>query len=174
MKTLIVTGAAVAALMAGAASLHAQTPAEIFDSCKPHDWQRYGEAVEALDYAALEAMLREPELGACPEILASAGALVCANDPIACIEPAAGGPGPIPSLNPNFDPQPVPPVVICDECPGDFLPFGGLGPFPNQAPGQSYNGSRDHAATPTPSQPSAPSGTPSTTTSSESEGMTEG
>ena len=230
MKTLLATGVAALALVAGAASAQAESQAEAFDSCKPHDWLRYGEAVEAQDYAALAAMLNEPELRICGALVASVTALVCANDPLACVAPAAGstqlgwfqpevfgyeplspndqplpwGPGPL--GDPDDWPQadlPVPPREWCDECPGlppvdggpvpprlsvpvDVVPvdvddqpqgddpvpprlseapraastccdyvdlFQGQGPFPNQAPGESYGGSRDHAS----SQPASPS-----------------
>jgi hypothetical protein len=216
MRTLFATTVAVVALAAGAASAWAQSPAEMFDSCRPHDWQRYGEAVEAGDYDALAAMLREPELAGCDVLIASATALVCADDPVGCVAPAAGPGGDVVWLHPevfDYDPLtpydspllpegevpyvgPLVPVDLprefCDECfapfegqgPSvpprtvstccDYVPlFGEEGPFPNQAPGQAYGGSRDHSSSqPTPSLPSAPSGSAPGSTSTE--GSTEG
>lgn len=106
MKKLFAATAAVLALLAAANAAQAVTDAEVLDSCKPHDWLTFAEAFEANDMAAMYEMMNDPEMNRCPEILQTVRVLACADDPLACVEPA-GGP----------DIPPPPPGLIDFECP---------------------------------------------------------
>jgi hypothetical protein len=154
-KKLIAAVASMLALLASAQTSTAETAgteneALVFDSCMAHDWMRFVEAVEANDYLTLDAMARDPQLLACPEIVATAEVLACAGDPMLCIEPAAG-----PNV-PEVEQDAPPPTLPC---------AANCGPFPGQRPGQQLGierdtGGDDSGNTDTPSAGASPSAGP--------------
>ncbi|MEZ5669721.1 MAG: hypothetical protein R3F55_20235 [Alphaproteobacteria bacterium] len=133
---LLKTGLAFAILSAGTSLAHAQATVGVMDSCQAHDWQRFADAVEARDTAALQAMLADPENRLCDELMPTAEALVCAYDPLGCIQPAAGDDPDDPD-QPNGQPNDQP-----TDNPNDG-PFGDDGPFPGQRPGEPLGSEND-------------------------------
>lgn len=106
-KTLIRTGIALAALTGSC--MAAQAASNGLMDCQPHDWLAFGAAMDPYDVDALRALQAQPELFNCPEILQTVQVLLCAEDPLSCVEPAAGipgTPGNVPGDNPGDDTQP--------------------------------------------------------------------
>lgn len=126
-------------LLAAPASANAQSDAEVFDSCKPHDWLAFSAAVEGNDMTELQRLINDPEMRICDDLAATVRVLYCEADPLACIEPAAG-------------PDIPPPPVIEVDCPA-WKPRC-TDPLP--PPGAHIGVENDHPDRPGPSAP-APS-----------------
>lgn len=120
-KTLLLAGIALGGLAGSYAGAQAASSGVM--GCSPHDWLAFGEAIETQDNDALLAMLGDPELHSCAEIINTVAVLACDADPSACLPP------PVVIL------PPPPTVILLVDVPDDVAP--GPGPFPGQAPGQA-------------------------------------
>lgn len=134
-KTLLLAGIALGGLAGSYAGAQAASSGVM--GCSPHDWLAFGEAVETQDNDALLAMLGDPELHTCAEIINTVAVLACDADPSACL------PTPVVII------PPTPPVILIVNVPDDVAP--GPGPFPGQSPGQALGAEQnrnDNSAAP--------------------------
>lgn len=133
-KSLIRTGIALAAL--AGSFVTAQAASNGVMDCQPHDWLAFGEAMDPYDVDALRTLFAQPELFNCPEIYQTVQVLLCAEDPLSCVEPAAGDPG-TPGDIPGDDPGDNP-----GDNPGDDTQPGD-DPFDGQRPGEPIGQEND-------------------------------
>ncbi|MEZ5669720.1 MAG: hypothetical protein R3F55_20230 [Alphaproteobacteria bacterium] len=127
-------------------------------TCRPHEWQRFADAVAAQDNEELARMLTDPEIANCNELYLTVQVLTCNENPMACIAPSAG-------------PSPIP-VDIDDTPPTDNLFFGPDGPFPGQRPGEQAGNEQDRDDNSSPADPGNPGGGDGGNTPSRSNAVT--
>lgn len=117
---------------------HAASNGLVIDSCKPNDWNRFGEAVETMNLELLAELARDPEMRNC-EFAETARVLLCAFNPIDCVEPAAGPElVSVPVFEPPLDEDQLPPGEPQDP-PSDDEPR-------SDPPGAHIGVERDHSS----------------------------